>query len=156
MHPHFKLLPRVFMNKVRTVNSIFMNLGWQGNRPNHFCPVSQSRIYNLFYRIINYLRVIGPNFNSELRFNFFFCLTRCQRTNYTIHKTLNTTQSALCSATCCMRRVSHHFNILVTTPAPTVFPPSLIAKRCFSSKATGTINFTINLIVSPGITISVP
>ena len=46
--------------------------------------------------------------------------------------------------------------IFVTTPAPTVLPPSRIAKRIFSSIATGIIRLILRLIVSPGITISVP
>jgi len=46
--------------------------------------------------------------------------------------------------------------ILVTTPAPTVLPPSRIAKFNFSDIAIGVINFTVNLASSPGITISVP
>ena len=46
--------------------------------------------------------------------------------------------------------------ILVTTPAPTVFPPSRIAKFNFSFIAIGVINFTVNFASSPGITISVP
>ena len=46
--------------------------------------------------------------------------------------------------------------ILVTTPAPTVLPPSRMAKFNFSLIAIGVINFTVNLASSPGITISVP
>ena len=46
--------------------------------------------------------------------------------------------------------------ILVTTPAPTVLPPSLIAKFNFSLIAIGVINLTMNFASSPGITISVP
>ena len=46
--------------------------------------------------------------------------------------------------------------IFVTTPAPTVLPPSLIAKFNFSAIAIGVINLTVNLASSPGITISVP
>ncbi len=46
--------------------------------------------------------------------------------------------------------------IFVTTPAPTVLPPSLIAKFSFSAIAIGVINLTVNLASSPGITISVP
>ena len=49
-----------------------------------------------------------------------------------------------------------YFNIFVTTPAPTVFPPSRIAKFSFSLIAIGVINFTVNYASSPGITISVP
>lgn len=43
-----------------------------------------------------------------------------------------------------------------TTPAPTVLPPSRIAKRRPSSIAIGAINSTTILMLSPGITISTP
>ena len=46
--------------------------------------------------------------------------------------------------------------ILVTTPAPTVLPPSLIAKFNFSFIAIGVISLTLNFASSPGIIISVP
>ena len=46
--------------------------------------------------------------------------------------------------------------ILVTRPAPTVRPPSRIAKRRPSSMATGWISFTEMSVLSPGMTISVP
>lgn len=46
--------------------------------------------------------------------------------------------------------------ILVTTPAPTVRPPSRIANLSPSSIAIGLINSTDNSTLSPGITISTP
>ena len=46
--------------------------------------------------------------------------------------------------------------ISLTTPAPTVRPPSRIAKRNSFSKAIGVINSTSTPTLSPGITISVP
>ena len=46
--------------------------------------------------------------------------------------------------------------IFATTPAPTVRPPSRIAKRRPSSIAIGAISFTVILTLSPGITISTP
>ncbi len=46
--------------------------------------------------------------------------------------------------------------ILLTTPAPTVRPPSRMAKRRPCSMAIGAINSTPKLTLSPGITISVP
>ena len=46
--------------------------------------------------------------------------------------------------------------ILVTTPAPTVRPPSRMANFEPCSNATGTINSTVRLTLSPGITISTP
>src|SRR4029077_6334502 len=46
--------------------------------------------------------------------------------------------------------------ISVTVPAPTVRPPSRIAKRRPLSMATGVISSTTSGTLSPGITISVP
>ena len=46
--------------------------------------------------------------------------------------------------------------ILVTRPAPTVRPPSRMAKRNPSSMAIGLPNSTVIVTLSPGITISVP
>ncbi len=46
--------------------------------------------------------------------------------------------------------------IEATMPAPTVRPPSRMAKRSFSSIAIGTISSTSTVTLSPGITISVP
>ena len=46
--------------------------------------------------------------------------------------------------------------IFATTPAPTVRPPSRMAKRRPSSMATGLIKLTTIFTLSPGITISTP
>src|SRR5207237_897786 len=51
---------------------------------------------------------------------------------------------------------SDHSMMLATTPAPTVRPPSRMAKRSFSSMAIGTISSILIAMLSPGITISVP
>ena len=49
-----------------------------------------------------------------------------------------------------------HSRILVTTPEPTVRPPSRIAKRRPSSHAIGVIKVISMSMLSPGITISTP
>jgi len=53
-------------------------------------------------------------------------------------------------------RSCNYSMILATTPAPTVRPPSRIAKRSPSSMAIGAISSTTICTLSPGITISVP
>ncbi len=58
-----------------------------------------------------------------------------------------------------VRKISdseNHLMILVTRPAPTVRPPSRMAKRRPSSMATGWISLTSISVLSPGMTISVP
>ena len=59
---------------------------------------------------------------------------------------------------CAFTITCHNFYsaISVTTPAPTVWPPSRIAKRSSLSMAIGIINSTSNSTLSPGMTISVP
>ncbi len=54
----------------------------------------------------------------------------------------------------CIR--DRYSTMLATMPAPTVRPPSRMAKRSFSSMAIGTISSTSTVTLSPGITISVP
>ena len=49
-----------------------------------------------------------------------------------------------------------HSMIFATTPAPTVLPPSRMAKRRPCSIAMGVISVTTIFTLSPGITISVP
>jgi len=51
---------------------------------------------------------------------------------------------------------SGHLLILVTRPAPTVRPPSRMAKRRPCSMAMGWISATVICVSSPGMTISVP
>ena len=69
--------------------------------------------------------------------------------------------------TCCLRQAARfpvpcspfpldYLRILVTTPAPTVLPPSRMAKRSCSSMAIGVISSIVIWMLSPGMTISVP
>ena len=60
-------------------------------------------------------------------------------------------------ATCTgSRRIPCHSRMAVTTPEPTVRPPSRMAKRRPVSIAIGAISSAVNFRLSPGITISVP
>ena len=52
--------------------------------------------------------------------------------------------------------INAYFRISVTCPAPTVRPPSRIANFKPFSIAIGWMSFTVMLVLSPGITISVP
>ena len=60
--------------------------------------------------------------------------------------------------TLCLRTLLENcqLRILVTTPEPTVLPPSRIAKRSPSSIAMGVMSLTVMVVLSPGITISTP
>src|SRR5579863_8982331 len=54
------------------------------------------------------------------------------------------------------QQISTHLMMSVTVPAPTVRPPSRMAKRTPFSIAIGAISSTSRFTLSPGITISVP
>ena len=56
----------------------------------------------------------------------------------------------------CWGNQTDYFIISATTPAPTVLPPSRIAKRSPASIAIGVISSAVTDTLSPGITISVP
>jgi len=55
-----------------------------------------------------------------------------------------------------IKKLSRYSMMSATTPAPTVRPPSRIAKRSSFSIAIGWINSTVIVMLSPGITISTP
>jgi len=65
-------------------------------------------------------------------------------------------QATLFNSVACSLHPNYYSIILATTPAPTVRPPSRIAKRKPSSIAIGAIKVTVIDTLSPGITISVP
>ena len=93
-------------------------------------------------------------FTSCINFKGFFILIRSfGRSGGTRTHNLRFWRPALYQLNYAPKR---YLIILVTTPAPTVLPPSLIAKFKFSFIAIGVINLTVNLPSSPGITISVP
>ena len=84
---------------------------------------------------------------------FFIALSKFGRSGGTRTHNLRFWRPALYQLNYAPKR---YLTILVTTPAPTVLPPSLIAKFKLSFIAIGVINFTVNFPSSPGITISVP
>ena len=91
---------------------------------------------------------------SWINFNgFFISLYKFGRSGGTRTHNLRFWRPALYQLNYAPKR---YLTILVTTPAPTVFPPSLIAKFKFSFIAIGVISLTENFPSSPGITISVP
>ena len=93
-------------------------------------------------------------FTSWINFNgFFITFSKFGRSGGTRTHNLRFWRPALYQLNYAPKR---YLIILVTTPAPTVLPPSLIAKFKLSFIAIGVINFTENFPSSPGITISVP
>ncbi len=124
MDAEFELFARVLMDKSRTVHGIALDFGRKRNRSVHDSIIPFGRFYNLACRIVDQLVVVRFDAQAKFLCDFRFC----HEMNY--------------------------FVIFVTTPAPTVLPPSRMAKRIFSSRPTGLISLTPIFTVSPGMTIS--
>src|SRR5450830_1363297 len=108
---------------------------WQWHRATNYSACALGCINNLGGRLIN--KFVIKCFQTDADFLIFH--DDFQRANYCGPLT---------------RSLKIYFKIFATTPAPTVRPPSRIAKRKPSSMAIGLISFTVIDTLSPGMTIS--
>ena len=98
---------------------------------------------------------IGPRTRAPVRFAVFTIsrvLLSSTRWSYALRRMRMFWLSMLLDPS----RSRDYLVMLATTPAPTVRPPSRMAKRRPSSMAIGAISVTSIETLSPGITISVP
>src|SRR5665213_4474311 len=105
--------------------------GRQRDRSGQAGAGTQRRVDDLLSRLVDNLVVVGLKADTDPLLNI--CFRICFR---------------VCHISSC------YLTTLVTTPAPTVRPPSRMAKRRPCSMAIGDCNFTLKVTVSPGITIS--
>jgi len=126
------LISSIFMHECRTIHRVLFLARWERSWAGDFRAVPLYRFHNLLRRLIDQLVVVCLQLDSNTRwYNLCFYFN--------------------------LWSVSRHYSIIfVTTPAPTVRPPSRIENRIPSSMATFAPSSTVMLIVSPGITISVP
>src|SRR3989344_9012835 len=134
MDSHFKLLTGIFINEARPIDRVLMDFGRQKDRSIGPSSISFDGFDDLLCRLVDNFIIVSFELNADALcclgfFRYFVWHNRSNRS---------------------------YASTLVTTPAPTVLPPSRIAKRCFSCMAIGAINLTLNVTVSPGMTISVP
>lgn len=146
MDTHFELVSRVFVYKGRLVDRELALFRWQGDRSHDISTGTMRRFDNGTSALVNDLVIISQNLdaNTLLRFLVFFWFLCGRHVGNDKERSKWTPPLRV------------YLRILVITPAPTVRPPSRMAKRCCSSIATGTINLIVILTVSPGITISAP
>src|SRR5262249_15624903 len=127
----------------------------QRDRPRHAPSGTPDRIYDLAHRLVEQPVVVRFKAYADLVVHPLSqipvsrtCRHSPARANLRLIAILFASDLSYCK-TCYLRT-------LETTPAPTVRPPSRIAKRSPSSIATGVISSPVILMLSPGITISVP
>ena len=87
-----------------------------------------------------------------------FCAGQCNNISHDFNLSQQLANKVMCHfiGTSPRRRISDYLITSVTRPAPTVRPPSRIAKRMCCSIAIGVINVTSIVTLSPGMTISTP
>ena len=123
-----------------------------------------SRTYIVYYKSFDLARIIFPFLPCFMRFFRDFSKfsklvlppLRQEHYMYTL-SALSIKKHAVPGGTACSISVCGDYaSISETTPAPTVRPPSRIAKRRPGSIAIGVISATSILTLSPGMHISVP
>ena len=120
-------------------------------------------IHDLLDRVVENFVLVGSDADAETNFttfcslSCFFCFC-CSHNDEVLVSRFSVRASANWRTRTEPREPKNEFYamILVTTPAPTVLPPSRIAKRIPCSMATGVTSLTLRVTVSPGITISFP
>ena len=145
MNTYLVLFTRIFVDESRLVDGILSFFRRERNWTNHFGTRTLGCLDNRLRGLINNLVIVSTNLDSNASLVFLFLSLFSHKLWKKERKGGTVTRPSL-----------NYLIILVAIPAPTVRPPSRIAKDIFSSRATGWMSFTVTFTVSPGITISVP
>src|SRR5712671_2072167 len=153
-----ELLPRFLIHVRRTQHAVLVFHRGQWNRPRNLCSSTARSFHNLARRLVQDAVVVclQPDANSFFSNHVSLSLPLPLSAG---GKNLRQDASrfCLCSAGArATRSFLTYCTISAIVPAPTVWPPSRMAKRKPFSIATGVINSITRLTLSPGITISVP
>src|ERR1700730_8541487 len=135
MRADLELLARLLVDMWRAQHGEFLDLGRQWDRAAHPRAGPLGGVDDLAGRLIEHPVIVGAQADANILVVYG-------------HQRLPVSERALSPPPYLM--------ILATTPAPTVRPPSRMAKRSPSSIAIGAINSISIEMLSPGITISVP
>src|SRR5579864_9178180 len=141
---NLKLLARLFVHVRRTQHAILVFHRGQGNRSRDLRARALRGLDDLTRGLIQDAIVVSLQANTD---SFF-----------SNHFELSLTLPAVREERTGGKQQAAHFcycTISLMVPAPTVCPPSRMAKRKPFSIATGVINSITRLTLSPGITISV-
>src|ERR1035438_510596 len=156
---HLEVLARVLVLVRRADDAVDVLLRGQRDRPGNPRAGARHRVNNLPRRAVNDLVIVGLEPDADL-LSRHVASPRLSIALYSLpfSRFLRARQALRPSSDAGGRGPPHrcYLMIFVTRPAPTVRPPSRIAKRRPSSMAMGWIRSTCISVLSPGITISVP
>src|SRR6266436_940683 len=165
-----KLLPRFLIHVRRTQHAVLVFHRGQWNRPRNLCPGAARGFHNLARRLVQDAVVVSlqPDANSFFSNHVSLSLPlplsaggknlrqEASRVDRVAADALVRESLSMLHARGRGRPRLHYCTISAIVPAPTVCPPSRMAKRKPFSIATGVINSITSETLSPGITISVP
>jgi len=134
VRPHLEVLLRVLIDERGAHDGIALDARRQRHRSRHLRTGALGSLDDLHRRLIEDLVIVRLETDTDF-------LARLLCSDHVVPLSCP---------------VGGYLMIAVTTPAPTVRPPSRMAKRSPGSIATGTISSTSIWMLSPGITISTP
>src|SRR5215210_1908269 len=144
VRPDLEVLPRVLVLERASNDRVDVLLGRQRDRPRDGRARALGGLDDRLRRLVELRVVVALESDSDLGLR---------------HRRVPST-SVFCSCSNGPKRVTRgrgpYLTTSVTTPAPTVLPPSRTAKRRPASIAIGWISSICMLVLSPGMTISCP
>src|SRR4029077_20883230 len=135
---HFELLAALLVDVRRAVDSEFFDPRRQRNRAANVGAGAPGRRHDFTRRGIEHTVVKRFQADADV---------------LSVHASLPCSGAARAFPAPATDPLIRYSTMLATMPAPTVRPPSRMAKRSFSSMAIGTISSTSTVTLSPGITI---
>src|SRR6478672_1623827 len=157
--PHLELLARLLVDVRRAIDGELFDTRRQRNWTANQSTRAARRIGNVASRLVEHSMIERLQANPDI-LRFHFPTDAKEPTSLDFRRSPpNKSNSKANRATLRQNRAVgalYYFVISATTPAPTVRPPSRMAKRRPGSIAIGAISLTPRFTLSPGITISVP
>src|SRR3954471_21105703 len=159
VRPHLKLLARLLVDMRRTVDGELLDARRKGNGTADESTRAARRVGDVASGLIEHSMIERLQANPDvLRFHFPTDAKEPTSLSFRRSSPIKTNSKANRATLRQNRAVGalYYLVMFATTPAPTVRPPSRIAKRRPGSMAIGAISLTPRFTLSPGITISVP
>src|ERR687895_210937 len=141
-----EVLARVLVLERAADHAVDVLLGGQRHRPRDARARAHGRVHDLLGGRLDRRVVVGLQPDTDLVLS---------ERRHGLGHTRGRVDTSPAPASCLCRR-GPYCSIEVTTPEPTVRPPSRTAKRRPSSMAIGWISSTVICVLSPGLTISCP
>src|SRR6185436_20193551 len=139
VRPHLELLTRFLVDVRAAQDGVLRDLCRQRDRSRHLGTGALGRVDDFTRRLIEHAVVVSLESDADL---------------FVHHDVVSSKNSGAAGSS---PAVHSSYSIMsVTVPAPTVRPPSRIAKRRPFSIAIGAIRSMVSVVLSPGMTISAP